>query len=288
MYFNSRTGCSTALLNTVYPPLNYSIFTGNATVRNIQSASFNGVSSYIDAKNTGALNTSYVGVSFWINISAYPSGSTRLINYGDNGGCLGSVKYCGWFFNISNLGMLQFSVMNVGQTIVNALVLNTNTWYFVAGAYNGTNVTLYVNGGTPYTAPRVGVIGSTSPNINLTIGRGRPCCDNNYLTGNIANVQIYSSPISELQVSQLYLDGIGGVPLKNSGLVAWYPLGGDTNDYSGFDVGYGNAVKFVTQKYIPPGLKNAYDIAKAGTILPIANFSNGVTNTMQVGVYSWG
>jgi outer membrane protein assembly factor BamB len=287
MYFNSRSGCSSALLNIVYPPINYSIFTGNASVRKVQSASFNGVSSYIDAKNTNMLDTPYVSVSFWINISAYPASSTKLINYGDNnGGCL-VIFNCGWLFSIDNTGLLQFSVMNIGQTTVNALPLSKNTWYFVTGAYNGTNVTLYVNGGTPYKAPRSGIIGSTSQNINLTIGRGRPGFDPNYFTGNIANVQIYSSPISKLQVSQMYLRGIGGVPLKNSGLVAWYPLGGDTNDYSGFDVGYGNAVKFVTQNYAPPSLMNAYDIARVGTILPIANFSNGVTNTIQVGVYSW-
>jgi hypothetical protein len=261
----------------------------------VQSASFNGVSSYIDAKNTGVLNTSYTSVSFWVNISAYPnSGRTKLINYGDDiGGCLSPVTNCGWFFSIDTAGYASFNVMNIGETnIVSPFPLSKNAWYFIAGVYNSSYVDLYINGGTPYTTNSggiiSGIIGPTSPNINLTIGRGRPCCDSNYFTGNIANVQIYSAPLSKLQVSQLYLRGIGGAPLRSPGPVAWYPLGGDTNDYAGFDVGYGNAVKFVTQNYIAPGLMNAYDIAKAGTILPIINFSNGVTNTMQVGVYSWG
>ena len=51
--------------------------------------------------------------------------------------------------------------------------------------------------------------------------------------GTLSNVEIYSRILSNSQVSSLYLEGLGGAPIPNTGLVAWWPLDGSANDYSG-------------------------------------------------------
>jgi hypothetical protein len=47
-------------------------------------------------------------------------------------------------------------------------------------------------------------------------------------------VQVYNSVLSPSQVAQLYEEGIDGIPISNSMLIAWWPLNGDFNDYSGY------------------------------------------------------
>ncbi len=288
MYLNSQTGCGIALLNSVYPLLNYSLYVSNSVSQTITTAGFSGASGRIDAKNIQALNTSDVSVVFWINISAYPASGAKLLNYGDNGTCLSPSTYCGWFFYLTSSNVIQFSIQHTQQIPVNGLVLNKNRWYMITGVFNGTYADEYINSNTPYTVNSpVATIFPTTPNINLTIGAGN-YMDTRYFTGNIANVQIYSKPILRTQVAELYLRGVDGVPLKGYGLVAWYPLAGDANDYAGFNPGFlSGPVGFTTQNYKPPGLSNAYEVTKSSTLLSVTNYTTGVANAIKVGVYSW-
>jgi outer membrane protein assembly factor BamB len=286
LYFNSQPGCGSALLNSIYPMANYTIFAANASSQTARAASFGGVNSYISAKNSGQLNTSYVTVSFWMNETSYNVNGVRPLNYGSNGACAAPNTYCGWFFNQQADGTMQFSAMNANQFTANGPILSLNKWYMVTGIFNGSKVSLYINGGSPYTATMSGVIGITSPNVNLTIGIGGPV-DTKYFTGNLANVQIYNKPLSQQQVSQLYLRGAQGVPLKDMGLVAWYPLAGDTNDYVSYNTGFPFNMKFVNKKYISPAFSSTYDVVKSSTLMPLLNYTSGTTNTILVGVYSW-
>ena len=51
--------------------------------------------------------------------------------------------------------------------------------------------------------------------------------------GQIANVQMYNSSLTQNEVEALYLEGIGGAPIKLQNLLAWWPLNGNFDDYSG-------------------------------------------------------
>lgn len=283
MSVNGAPGCAEALSNAVYPAANYTIFTGNAINSYIRAASFDGNSHYLAAGNTGPLNSSYVTASFWVNISSYPASGARIVNYGDTGTCY-FVNDCGWFFYMLSNGLIQFNVMNINQTTVNGIVLSKNKWYQITGTYDGSNVKLYVNAGLPFKVPRVGVMADTTPNINLTIGTG---LDGKYFTGNIANLQVYNKSLTNSQVQQLYLRGIPGAPMQSSGLVAWYPLSGDTNDYALFNPAYSAGVGFVTQNYIIPSLANTYGISRSGIVVPLLNYSTGSYKLYQAGIYSW-
>ena len=49
----------------------------------------------------------------------------------------------------------------------------------------------------------------------------------------VSNVQIYKTALDANTVKYLYMEGIGGVPVSPQYLVGWWPLNGDTKDYSG-------------------------------------------------------
>ncbi len=104
-----------------------------------------------------------------------------------------------------------------------------NSWYFVTIAYNlakGFELT-YVNG-VPGSQANCG--GSLPSTFTLNyIGAGAYASD---WLGNISNVQLYNTSLSLSQISALYNEGPEGLPAASSGLVSWWPLMGDANDYS--------------------------------------------------------
>ena len=51
--------------------------------------------------------------------------------------------------------------------------------------------------------------------------------------GYIANIQVYNTSLSSEAVKTLYDEGIGGVPIYLNKVIAWWPLNGNSNDYSG-------------------------------------------------------
>ncbi|MGC8629306.1 MAG: hypothetical protein ACP5T4_03825, partial [Candidatus Micrarchaeia archaeon] len=77
-----------------------------------------------------------------------------------------------------------------------------------------------------------------------------------YFNGFIANFQVYNTYLSANQIKSLYQEGIGGAPIDLQHLVAWWPLNGNANDYSGDgNNGVPNSVNFVSNwwsGYTPP------------------------------------
>ncbi len=56
---------------------------------------------------------------------------------------------------------------------------------------------------------------------------------NEHNNGKLANLQFYDTYLSQKQVSDLYGEGYAGLPVTAKGLLAWLPLDGNANDYSG-------------------------------------------------------
>jgi hypothetical protein len=77
-----------------------------------------------------------------------------------------------------------------------------------------------------------------------------------YFSGYISNVQVYNTALSANDIQALYQEGIGGAPINLQHLVAWWPLNGNADDYSGNDNnGHINNVNFVSNwysSYTPP------------------------------------
>ncbi len=81
------------------------------------------------------------------------------------------------------------------------------------------------------------------------------CCAG--LTGGMfADVQLYNDSLSPSELKALYMEGIGGAPIRPQNLVGWWPLNGNGNDYSGNgNNGQISSASFTSQwtsQYTPP------------------------------------
>jgi hypothetical protein len=124
-------------------------------------------------------------------------------------------------------------------------LISDNKWHLIGFTYaGGTSITLYTDGiGTTVATLLSNVAANTLSGTYAQIGGGTT-----YYTGSISNVQIYNSSLSSSQVQALYQEGIGGAPVDPSHLVGWWPLNGDTKDYSGNgNNGAATAITYVSQ-----------------------------------------
>jgi len=104
-------------------------------------------------------------------------------------------------------------------------------WYFLVSRYNGSSLSLWING---VQVASTGVSGNLAlqGNGNYTYIASRSNTGS-YFNGKVANAQLYNTSLSAAQIQQLYQEGIGGAPIDLQHLVGWWPLNGNANDYSG-------------------------------------------------------
>jgi uncharacterized protein (UPF0333 family) len=187
-------------------------------------AQFNGQSSYISSSTANLpLGSSVGSASAWVYINAYPTSSNAVIeDYGVATTAEGRGLY------ITTTGNLCFT--GWADDYCSSFIVPLNTWTSVGYVYTGgTNVVVYMNG--LGNSGSVSTVLNTQSGLNL-IGKR---LDNAapYISGEISNVQIYNIALSASQMQQLYQEGIGSAPISSAGLVGWWPLNGNANDYSG-------------------------------------------------------
>ncbi|MFP3278042.1 MAG: LamG domain-containing protein [Candidatus Micrarchaeota archaeon] len=190
-------------------------------------ATFNTNSSYINLPQASPSANSILSVAAWFKTA---SGGVVLWN-GNKlppsiASCYSPVIYVtpqGYLAggDSSSTGSLAFST--------NYFVAD-NKWHFVVINQTTSQQTLFLDGVMIATAS---LTPQTCTPSNWSIGAGTWSNNIAYFNGSIANVQLYSNSLNVGQVRQLYQEGIAGLPIPNAGLVAWYPLDGDANDYSG-------------------------------------------------------
>ncbi len=196
-------------------------------IANVKAAQFNGASSYININNPARLNPpNQITVSAWVNTNSL-SGVPRIIS------SLTLSPYNGWELLMES-GRIWFQVGN-GGTIqyANSAPITTATYYFVVATYDGTTGKIYINGvlqSSTFSASSA--IGSSSEPIDIGTWPGNPA--GNYWSGYIANIQVYNTSLNANQINALYNEGIGGAPINTQNSVAWWPLNGNSNDYSGY------------------------------------------------------
>ena len=176
----------------------------------------------------------------YINTSkgyAAPTALTMIIWFKINssGGTEFTSSCCNWRL----LPVFGTFVLNPGngQNQNLGITISSNKWYMAAfSAYNsGSNIiySAYINSTaivSGNTITGVNIAGGSAP---FTFGDQSNCMNTCMFNGSLANGQIYTSALTSLQIAQLYSEGIGGAPLTNEGLIGWWPLDGNANDYSG-------------------------------------------------------
>ncbi|VVB76898.1 Concanavalin A-like lectin/glucanases superfamily protein [uncultured archaeon] len=103
-------------------------------------------------------------------------------------------------------------------------------WSFFTLRLSSSNVaTLYVNGTPGYSVTWNGPM----TNIKELDIMGYSSTSPQWTQGFVSNVQAYNTTLPATEISLLYREGIGGVPINLRNLVGWWPLNGDAKDYSG-------------------------------------------------------
>ncbi len=197
-------------------------------------ASFNGGNSniYLNS-NTVLAGSSAITISLWFN--------AKSIQASQNG-WLDEEGLFGLKFNQPNTLLFCYaennSVPSWSACVNDVYSFSPNKWYNIIVTWpGGSDGFFYVNGVTPNGGIPIpiGTLSGLHSVSYFEIGpaiSGIPA-SSSALNGTIANVQIYNTSLSQPEVTALYQEGIGGAPIDLQHLVGWWPLNGNSNDYSG-------------------------------------------------------
>lgn len=205
---------------------------GQGSTQNIntQGECMNGLPEYVAQLNSNSLITinnpptlsgTSITVTAWVDPAINNTGTwIGLVDFG----------FCNGEALAINTGGDRFDDCTGDFSLIHGVP--ENKWSFLAYTVNGDTVTLYYDSLSSF------VIEGTAPAItknNIYLGNdelagfgARPS-----LTGYLANVQVYNTSLDPNSIQSLYDEGIGGAPEELQNLVAWWPLNGNANDYSG-------------------------------------------------------
>ncbi len=193
------------------------------TATSLKAAYFNGQSGTI-VGNDNLINTlsgGYNTVSFWMKWNEVNAAMPfDFVSYAFYLGatCTGFNGGAGDVYGFNPYGSLDGKWVFV-------------TAVFYNGAYTG-NSQIYINGVKQNLGQCLGSAQSPVSSNEFYIS-GWHWSSAYIFNGTIANVQIYNTSISSSDIQTLYAEGIGGAPIDRQNLAGWWPLNGNTNDYSG-------------------------------------------------------
>lgn len=192
-------------------------------------------------------------ITFWINKDLIFGGCDSVLGWPRSGAVLIYAKTlygcaAGTSANAS-LTIKYLDASGATQDNKNSFPIPAQQWVFAAVVMsentltsgNANTLTWYINGNQAGQYTNLLGLGGADAD-QLSIGAG----DRGF-NGSIADVQIYNAPLSPFDISALYRQGIDGPPLRTSNVMAWYPLDGNTIDFSGYNHnGTANAVTWQT------------------------------------------
>jgi Concanavalin A-like lectin/glucanases superfamily len=226
-------------------------------------AMLNGQSSYASFPSYAYVGGNGITVSAWMLLGgAVAKGN---IFYAMTGGCSSSIN--GLAINMGHGGNAgsTFDVILFDNSIgvtdrVSSGSLSQSSWKSIAVTWyptgpSSSNMLIYLNGALDSTYSVAGAIPS-SFSAAAAVGGPAPCWISDPSTFSLANIQVYNASLDASQIQALYIKGIGAAPIDPNHLVAWWPLNGDTNDYSGNNNnGAATGMTYAsswTQGYTPP------------------------------------
>ena len=201
------------------------------STESVYAAQFNGQSSYIYGSLTSYFgNNNPLTAVAWAYISPSGNGPIFGVTSCPPGGCWNmpflseeGLTVFGWIWGVNSNNPISYNVPRSG-------------WYMLAITYNpsgsGTE-DFYVNGQLVGSASGQYSPSGTTDYWTTYISGSKPGGVNNYYNSLIANVQAFATNLSSSQIQALYQEGIDGAPIDLQHLVAWWPLNGNANDYSG-------------------------------------------------------
>lgn len=201
---------------------------------NTNSILFNGTSTNVSTTTGSALNfTSQVTVEAWIKATQWKTNNFEgsiVCKHGWSSGEGGYVIRAGNNGQLSfNIGYRDtFGVAQSWRTLVSPVgAMQLNTWYHVAGTYDGVQLRMYINGNFIDSMVVYGSI-IASPNYNLKIGGLSDAqALNRYWSGYIDEVRVWDRALPQSEIQARMSQHID--PAVQTGLAAYYRF----NDGSG-------------------------------------------------------
>jgi len=162
--------------------------------------SLNGAGAYVNISNDSMFDLSDAGtVSLWFKTNNFTNAYPHLLSRGASSGW----DTDGWSLYMFQSGLLGVGMRN-GATS-NALSTGGNgqlgAWKHVAATWNGTRITLYINGA--YSASTAQTIVPPSTGKMMQIGRHQESAGG-WFNGSIDEVRIYNRALTSDEVALLY------------------------------------------------------------------------------------
>ncbi len=198
-------------------------------------ASFNGPQSPFITINDLKLTSKKFTVSVWATYNGNSTFNASGPNIFSTSGGIGEGTQGGFQFGIDGAGNIYcgLSTTSGWYSYYTTTKFPARSIINLVYEFNGTEINLYLNGQRFAS----NVIGSAHvATSNVFAISGWTCggiCKGEPWSGLISNVQFYNTSLSANQITSLYQEGIGSDPIELTHLVAWYPLNGNTDDYSG-------------------------------------------------------
>ena len=300
LYLNGRGGLADYMLYKTYGSGNIGIFINGTPLDNnmpvyapsLYVSKFNGVDSYIKIPATAKLSpeagsTGAMSLCGWYKINTL-AGYNGIVFQGTQSPSSGSIPE----FSVDNASYRGFRIYSSSGAVVAAYgnALNNNMvglWNSFCFTYNQSFAYYYLNG-TQYPATlNVGVTPSVGSGA-IIVGAGIPSTAGpaGYSNVSLADLQLYNVSLSLAAAQGIYRSGMYGTPPNATGLVGWWPLLGDGNDYSGNShVGYPSNTAFISSNQIPSTLSRAVQIGSS--VLPLQLTSNGIPRIYNISVVVW-
>ena len=190
----SNTGNNGVPTNVVFGNVNY---TNPTTSGAMKVASFNGVGSYISSTMPTMSSNSETQVA-WVYLKSLPSlGTYSQITWQVAG-------VGGLYVDSSGHPLFGVTLGSTVNAVGSSISIGTGQWHMLSGSYSGSALSICIDGASCLTTPASGALGSSLNPFYIGANGGI----GGFTNGEIADVQLYNTALTQTQIRQIYQQGL--------------------------------------------------------------------------------
>lgn len=188
---------------------------------------FDGTNDYLDAGNPSALNLTgdEVTVSAWVRLDTTDGEGKILAKWSD------AAQEFQYLLSTNSDEKCLFAIYDGGTHVaLGATTLVANTWYHLAGVYDGTELRAYLDGVEEGSTANTGNMIAFDIPVRIGAGSGGSGTETPF-DGDIGHCAIWDTPLSGEEVASLAA-GISPLKIqKDNSLLFYAPVNGQDPEY---------------------------------------------------------
>jgi len=193
---------------------------GSAVFSNTKSIELDGIDDYVDCGSFSAYDNGDLSASVWIKKSTMGTYEYAFSNSGSSAKAGFDIVFENAFRRVSVGRRTRTSdtysgFLDIGFTL--------NNWHHISFTYNDSTRTLKVYRDGILQSTTIGSASTNSASLNLTIGSYQG--SSNYFIGNLDEVSIFNSELSQSDVTNIYNLGVPTSLSSYSSLISWWRCG---------------------------------------------------------------